>query len=75
MLMAFVLLFNTDFLELDNPAKVSTVQTKYANLLYRYIKTKYRNGAAAQKFCDAMFIGADSRELREIKERNWNNSE
>ena len=71
--MAFVLLFNTDFLELDNPAKVSTVQTKYANLLYRYIKTKYRNGAAAQKFCDGMFISSQSRELREIKERNWHN--
>ena len=81
MLMGLIMLFSTDFLELDDPRRASSVQTKYGTMLYRYLKTKYRvvggdggAGAALAKFCQGMFVSSMSREMREIKERHWKNS-
>jgi len=73
MLMGLVMLFSTDFIELDNPRKVSAVQAKYGNMLYRYLKSKYqgRGTTALAKFCGGMFVSSMSREMREIKERFW----
>ena len=75
MLMALVMLFSTDFIELDDPSRVASVQTKYGNMLYRYLKSKYgERGKALAKFCQGMFISAMSREMREIKDLHWSNS-
>ena len=84
MLMALIMLFSTDFIELDDPSRVSSVQTKYGSLLYRYLKSKYRAGsescreratrAALAKFCQGMFVSSMSREMREIKEIHCKNS-
>ncbi len=79
MLMALVMLFSSDFIELDDPSRVASVQTKYAAMLYRYLKTKYKDGSqqgtttALAKFCQGMFVSSMSREMREIKELHWKN--
>ncbi len=72
MLLALTMLFSTDFVDLDNPSKAAEVQTKYASMLYRYLKSKHKDSGAASKFCQAMMIGSMSREMREIKEKHWN---
>ncbi len=82
MLMCLIMLFSSDFLELDDPRRVSSVQTKYGALLYRYLKTKYRRDdigsraskVALAKFCQGMFVSSMSREMREIKELHWKNN-
>ncbi len=75
-LMCLVLLFSSDLADLDRPDQVSDVQAKYATMLHRYLKTKYRGRnrhgtpLALAKFATAMTIGSVSRELRDLKHGN-----
>ncbi len=87
MLLALVMLFSTDFIELDDPSCIASIQTRYGSLLYRYLKGKYRarspgvgmsrdraTKAALAKYCQGMLVSSMSREMREIKEMHGKNS-
>ncbi len=76
MLMTFVMLFSTDFLELDDPNGISNIQAKYSRILLKYLKSKYGSrdergkSTAVSKHLQGMFIGSISREMKEIKDNN-----
>ena len=52
------LMFDTDFVKLDNPQSANTVQLKYLKLLYRYLKSKYDIDIANSKFHEGIMIGS-----------------
>lgn len=70
-LLAFIMLFTPDSRGLKEPHKAEMAQVKYANLLSRYLKTKYKDGTAGAKFCRGMDVHAFSREIRDITDKQW----
>ena len=78
MLICLVMLFSSDGMELNDRETVSQIQSKYAAMLYRYLKTKYRgdhrsSSVALAKFGQGMMVSSMSREMREIfvKQSNY----
>ncbi len=74
MLMSLVMLFSSDFLDLDDSKLVSDIQAKYGLMLYRYLKTKYLNKPrqgktmAVSKYIEGMYVSSMSREMKEIRD-------
>ena len=71
LLLGFVILFTPDFIELENPKKAENFQEKYATLLAKYLKSKFKDGTAGSRLCSAMAVQSMCRELRELQERHW----
>ena len=63
------LMFDTDFVKLDNPQSANTVQLQYLKLLYRYLKSKYDSDIANSKFHEGIMIGSFAREITEIRQQ------
>ena len=64
-----ILLFNTDFLALENPQSVALVQTKYVKMLHRYLKSKYGQTQANTRFGSGIMIASLARESNEIRRK------
>lgn len=64
-----ILLFSTDFLPLENPQRVALVQTKYLKMLHRYLKSKYDQDHANNRFGNGIMIASFARESHEIRRK------
>jgi hypothetical protein len=62
-----ILLYNTDFIRLEEPAKVAAIQGKYLRMLHRYLKFKY-NQEANNRLGDGIMIASLARESNEIRQ-------
>ena len=63
-----ILLFNTDFVHLKNPHRVSYIQDKYLKMLHRYLKLKY-DQEASKRLGNGIMILAFAREANEIRQK------
>lgn len=66
-----VILFSSDLVNLEDRQKVENIQTRYAVLLNKYLRKKFRNKNAGSEFCRAMQISGVCQELRHIREQQW----
>ena len=64
-----ILLFSTDFLPLENPQRVALVQTQYLKMLHRYLKSKYDQDHANNRFGNGIMIASLARESHEIRRK------
>ena len=64
-----ILLFSTDFLPLENPQRVALVQTTYLKMLHRYLKSKYDQDHANNRFGSGIMIASLARESHEIRRK------
>ena len=67
-LMKLLIAFNTDAApDLERPDLVHRVQSRYAYLLQRYLKFKYRRGDAGARFNEGLRMASYAREAVEIQ--------
>ena len=67
-LLAHSLMFNTDFVKLKEPQRVSQIQLQYLSLLHRYLKFKYEHSDFANRqLHSGVMIGSFAREREEIR--------
>ena len=66
-LLVHSLMFNTDFVTLNDPQRVSKIQLQYLSLLHRYLKFKYEHSDFANsQLHGGVMIGSLAREREEI---------
>ena len=67
-LMKVILAFSPDFIELERPDLVESVQLRYTMLLQKYLKFKY-GADANRRFAKGLMMASYAREAHEIHER------
>jgi hypothetical protein len=68
-LLVHSLMFNTDFVTLNDPQRVSKIQLQYLSLLHRYLRFKYeRSDFANSQLHSGVMIGSLAREREEIRQ-------
>ena len=68
-LLALILAFNHDFLDLEGRGQVEKIQLKYVILLQTHLRTKYPTNLAASKLTKAVMLPAVTREIVQITKK------
>ena len=68
-LLALILAFNHDFLDLEGRGQVEKIQLKYVILLQTHLRTKYPTTVAASKLTKAVMLPAVTREIVQITKK------
>ena len=63
-----ILLYSTDFVKLQMPNRISSIQDKYLKMLHRYLKFKY-DQEATKKLGNGIMILSFAREANEIRQK------
>ena len=71
-LLALILAFNHDFLDLEGRGQVEKIQLKYVILLQTHLRTKYPTNLAASKLTKAVMLPAVTREILQITKKRLN---
>ena len=71
-LLALILAFNHDFLDLEGRGQVEKIQLKYVILLQTHLRTKYPTSLAASKLTKAVMLPAVTREIVQITKKRFN---
>ena len=67
-LLVHSLMYNTDFVTLNDPQRVGQIQLQYLKLLHRYLKFKYEHSDFANsQLHSGVMIGSFAREREEIR--------
>lgn len=68
-LLALILAFNHDFLDLEGRGQVEKIQLKYVILLQTHLRTRYPTTVAASKLTKAVMLPAVTREIVQITKK------
>ena len=70
-LLALILAFNHDFLDLEGRSQVEKIQLKYVILLQSHLRSIYPNSLAASKLTKAVMLPAVAREIVQITKKSF----
>ena len=70
-LLALILAFNHDFLDLEGRNQVEKIQLKYVILLQSHLRSLYPNSLAASKLTKAVMLPAVAREIVQITKKRF----